>query len=241
MTATTKGPTVEAEPFSTRCANTSQHIPALFKSQDTTTMPYEFMPVDGQRVRYARKIVESDGETVRLGQIGTVIAVRDNTPADDVFGPVTVHVVMDGEHGIVPAAVFRHEELEPVRTDDTVPASEVEIVKHLTGTDPTVEPDPTGGEYVCPVEGCDFVVGAVGPVDPDEPDPFMEEVSAHRRSHERDEVRGTVGEVPAVPIWEALREVGSVYDAIVGLRELPAADVSRALRIVADVLDGGAK
>ena len=84
-----------------------------------------------------------------------MIAVRDNTPADDVFGPVTVHVAMDGEHGIVPAAVFRPEELEPVRTDDTVPASEVEIVKHLTG---------------------DFHTFAAGPVDVDEPDPWQESV-----------------------------------------------------------------
>lgn len=65
-------------------------------------------------------------------------------------------------------------------------------------------------------------------VDAGEPDP-------------RDDVRGTVGEVSAVPIWQALQGVASVYDALVGLRDLPAADVARALRSVADVLDGGAR
>ncbi|WP_454853269.1 hypothetical protein [Promicromonospora soli] len=92
--------------------------------------------VVGQRVRYARKVIESDGETVRLGQIGTVIEVRDNTEADDVFGPVTVVVHIDGEPApgdLRHEAVFRPEELEPVRSDDDVQHDPATVVEYVTG------------------------------------------------------------------------------------------------------------
>jgi len=38
--------------------------------------------------------------------------------------------------------------------------------------------------YDCPEPGCDFTVSAVGPLDPDEPDYFTEEIEAHRRGHQ---------------------------------------------------------
>lgn len=44
-------------------------------------------------------------------------------------------------------------------------------------------PVPAVDEYLCPVAGCDFAVGATGPVDPDEPDDFRDEVEEHRRRH----------------------------------------------------------
>ena len=43
--------------------------------------------------------------------------------------------------------------------------------------------EPTTQVYSCPHLGCDYVVGAAGPVDPDEPDEMAEEIDAHRRSH----------------------------------------------------------
>jgi len=38
-------------------------------------------------------------------------------------------------------------------------------------------------EYRCPVAGCTYHVLAAGPLDPDEPDYFEEEVAEHRRTH----------------------------------------------------------
>lgn len=188
-----------------------------------------FQPVDGQAVRALT------GRHAQ--QIGSVVG----EPTSD--GWYLVLFGDDLQRG--PFGRYPADELAPVRTDDTVPASEVEVVKHLTGIDPTSQPEtPNVDEWRCDIEGCDFHIMAAGPVDIDEPDPFQEEIDAHRRGHEqdpRDAVRGTVGEVSAVPLWQALEGVGTVYDALVGLRDLQAADVARALRSVADVLDGGAR
>lgn len=37
--------------------------------------------------------------------------------------------------------------------------------------------------YDCPKPGCDFNVSAAGPVDPDEGDPYAEDIEQHRRGH----------------------------------------------------------
>jgi hypothetical protein len=174
-----------------------------------------FQPITGQSVRYARKIVESDGETVRLGQIGTVIEVRENTPADDVFGPVTVVVHMDGEPApgeLRHEAVFRPEELEPVRTDDSVPTTDEEVVEYLTGTVPDDEP-----------------VGALA----GEPHALPDGAAAERRV-----IHPDYDNVSGVAVRQAATGVPGVLDAIVDAAALPPAAVAAALRAVADVLDG---
>lgn len=196
---------------------------------ENTPSDNTFRPVDGQAVRALT------GRHAQ--QIGHVVG----EPTSD--GWYLVLFGEDLQRG--PFGRYPANELAPVRRDDMPPSPEVEVVKHLTGVDPTVEPEPSNiDEWHCDVEGCDFHIMAAGPVDIDDEDPFQLEIDAHRRGHEtdpRDAVRGVVGEVPALPIWVALREVGTVYDALVALRDLPAADVARALRSVADVLDGGAR
>lgn len=53
-------------------------------------------------------------------------------------------------------------------------------------------------EYQCPVAGCTYHAHAVGPLDPDEPDYFDEEVAEHRRSHTVRLLDGTEGIVRSV-------------------------------------------
>jgi len=68
----------------------------------------------GDRVTYARRVVQSEYESVQLGDKGTVIEVRDNLEADDDFGPVSIIVHIDGETkpgDMRHEAVFRPEEL----------------------------------------------------------------------------------------------------------------------------------
>lgn len=87
---------------------------------------------------------------------------------------------------------------------------------------------------------CGWETHAAGPVDVDEPDPWMDEVYAHQRSHEpdpRDAERGTVGEVPVVEMWLALREVPGVFDLLARVADLPRAAVARALIAVAAAVD----
>lgn len=65
-------------------------------------------------------------------------------------------------------------------------------------------------EYTCPEPGCEFVIGAAGPVADDEPDEFAEEVRAHQARHfaERaDDITAdndsTLATNPTVPLTHA--------------------------------------
>lgn len=237
MTSTTKGPAElrSAGPFSTRGCNRVSHIPALFKSQDTTTMPYEFMPVIGQRVRYARKIVQSDGETARIGQIGTVIEVRDNTEAGDVFGPVAVVVHIDGEPApgeLRHEAVFMPAELEPVLADDTVPATDEEVVEYLTGTVPTAaERERT---YVHKTCGMEITV----PTGADTYDVVAAHEAACPGRPEQPSIGAEWNNVGSVDFWLALRKAPKLLDTLATLaRTLSPSDVAGVMRRVADLLE----
>lgn len=137
-----------------------------------SSVPHNF--TEGQKVR----IIAS----VYAGSLGTVTGVDED-------GPWRVRVKVDDTS--FPAVYFAPEKLEPVHTDDTVPASDEEVVEYITGSDP------------------------------------------------RDAPRGTVGEAPIIPIWEAARGVPSTLNALAMLCDLPARDVAHALRAVAAVLDGG--
>jgi hypothetical protein len=214
-----------------------------------TIMTHSFKPVIGQRVRYARKIVESDGETVRLGQIGTVIEVRDNTPADVVFGPVTVVVHIDGDPApgeLRHEAVFRPEELEPLRKDDDVQPDDAAAVEYLTGTAPVDDdpdddhghgfssdephtcrwPDPHDGPHIC--EEC----GVTWPQTPADDDKGVRTLHTPKL-----EIHHAWGEVGTVAVWLAAREVPEVFDALGAVMALSPTAVAAALRKVAAVLD----
>jgi hypothetical protein len=57
-------------------------------------------------------------------------------------------------------------------------------------------------EYTCPEPGCEFVIGAAGPVADDEDDLFAEEVREHQAWHFADRV-----EAPEPSPWAKVREV----------------------------------
>lgn len=265
MTATTKGPTVEAEPFSTRCANTSQQFQPSSKEQNVNNSSNQpFQPVEGQKVR-----ILVGRHTGKLGTVTTVDA-----------GNVWVR-----PDGAATPAPYVPEELDPARTDDTVPATDEEVVTYLTGSryvDPEdgveghgfseydphtcsmAEPhdgdhvcevcDETWGgvdEFRCPAEGCDTVLYATGRVADGEQDEYLESVREHRLSHEpvgaltgepghddpRDAVRGTVAEVSVAEVWLALREIPELFDLLARVADLPRPAVARSLRAVANVVD----
>lgn len=217
-------------------------------------MTHNFQPVDGQAVRALT------GRHAQ--QIGNVVG----SPTSDGW-----YLVLFGDDlARGPFGRYPAEELEAVRTDDTVPASEVEIVKHLTGIDPTVESEPSSiDEYRCPVEGCDFHILAAGPVDIDEPDPFQESIDEHRRGHEPEvdvfrcrvcgfttavdeeqdaHVRAHVMEDEGMhPGWGDIGAIDLMLAAhgLFGIFDFfpmsrPPAEVAAKLRAVARVLDGGA-
>lgn len=59
-------------------------------------------------------------------------------------------------------------------------------------------------EYTCPEPGCEFVIGAVGPVDDDGYDPFAEEVREHQARHYEERVEALA---PTGPSKRVVRRV----------------------------------
>ncbi|GAB3166758.1 hypothetical protein GCM10027059_26220 [Myceligenerans halotolerans] len=82
--------------------------------------------------------------------------------------------------------------------DDAPAVNAAPAPPHVAAPEPKVdEPEAkTSGVdlFECPQDGCDFAIGAAGPVDPDNPYEFEEEVREHQLSHEQPD-----GETP--PEW----------------------------------------
>lgn len=251
------GQVTTARTPSTRGSSREHHIPALFKSQDPLMVQNQpFQPIEGQYVSCMH-------ETWAARRTGVVIAIVPPASAagHDYIGYVVQYPTSTDEHPAVQAlaiyngqhrGLFRAEEMWPVSSDDAPPATDAEVVQHITGV---LAPEPEASnidEYRCPVEGCTFHTFAAGPVDIDEPDLFQESVDEHRRGHAPEEPVYQPGreprdvhpgwyEVPTIPLWMALRTVPSVLNALTAVMATPPAGVAQALRAVADVLAGDEK
>lgn len=66
-------------------------------------------------------------------------------------------------------------------------------------------------EYQCPVSGCAFHILATGPIDPDEPDHFEEDIEAHRRAHLDD---GRVHDVAEAEQMAHAEDAWSAYELL---------------------------
>jgi len=222
--ATTTGASRQGDARQTTSrGNGSQHIPTPIKEQDTTIMTHNFS--------YGQSVRALTGR--HAGKIGTIIA----GPTSDGWWKVSFPPADLGKSrrfGRYPT-----EELEAVRTDDTVPASDAEVVEYVTGVHPDAQDEQATqvDEYRCNEPGCDYHVFAVGPVDIDEPDPFQEGIDAHRRSHEPEGTRihRGWGDVTAVDVWAAVGDFHGLFNVLAA--EKSPADVAGALRRLADVLD----
>lgn len=263
MTSTTKGPTFAAEPFSTRCANTSQQFQPSSKEQNVDNSSNRpFRPTD--RVRLAEHLVPHFyGQTH-----GTVDQLPVGTKYQDVQVDIGLGVYWFAATDLT---------LDPL-PDLPQRVRGATLTPSYVDAGTSVGDTTTVDTWTCPADGCDFVIGAVGPVDDDEPDPFVEEVDEHRRSHypavdvfrcrvcgfttaadaEQDaHVRAHVADevaargatvraeawdnVSTLDLWAAVREIPSVFDVLSRVTSVPPLDVARVLRAVADVLDGDSK
>jgi len=231
-----------------------------------------FEPVEGQYVSCMHR-----SWTAR--RTGIVVAVVPPAAAEghDYVGYVVQYPPSPDEHPAVQAlaiyngqhrSMFRAEELQPVSSDDAPPATDAEVVEHITGVLAPDEPRNVD-EYECPVDGCDFHILAAGPVDIDEPDPFQESIDEHVRGHEPevDEFRCPIdgfttavdedqdahvrahmmedkgmhpgwGDVGAVDFMLAAHGLFGIFDIFPMSR--PPAEVAAKLHAVARVLEGGA-
>lgn len=70
-------------------------------------------------------------------------------------------------------------------------------------------------EYTCPEPGCEFVLGAAGPVDGDEPDEFAEEVRAHQERHFAERVEAL--SAPAGPSPRLISTLAAALLAVGGM------------------------
>lgn len=164
----------------------SQHIPHPLKEQNMSSVPQNF--TEGQKVR-----ILAGGHA---GKIGTVTEVGDDV----------TWVRPDGSH--VPRP-YLPEELAPVRTDDTVPATGVEVVRYVTNADRHgwTEKDPhackhdepheglhecercadawpDGGEqWRCPLPGCSYTTWVSTEALAEDPDALESSMGAHQADH----------------------------------------------------------
>jgi hypothetical protein len=239
VTSTTKGAARQGDaPLTTGPGKASQQFRNPATGRNTTIMTHHFEPVDGQYV----SCMHRTWTTRRTGVVVAVVPpasaaghdyvafIIEYPPSVDEHPAVQALAIYNGRH----RGLFRADELQPVSADDTPPATDTDVVEHLTGTVPTVD------EYRCPVDGCDFHILAAGPVEFDEPDHFAEEVEAHRRSHKpKPLARDEYGDVPAIPLWLAVRDdAPELFNLLATLaRTVSPSDVARTLRAAAEILE----
>lgn len=217
MPNTTKTPAAcqGDEGQATNGASRSQQFQPTSKEQNMNHGTNPAFPfVEGQKV--------SITGSVYAGCLGTVTSVDED-------GPWRVHVKIDGTS--FPPVYFAPEELAPVRTDDSVPATDEEVVEFLTGTsvgETTTEVD----LHTCPEPGCDFAIRSSDSEGTAPVADVLKDIADHELTH------APWGHINALDLWATLREVPAVYDAISSVfQAITPADVARVLRAAADVLE----